>query len=72
MTEESFEEKHERIRERRRERVVEWAEYVRSVPDEEWGEQVNRLVDAQLESARHHEDDRPDPAALADSPLLEE
>ena len=34
MSDETFEEKHERVRQRRRERVVEWAEYVRSVPDQ--------------------------------------
>jgi hypothetical protein len=67
-----FDDKHERIHERRREWIIEWAAYVRSAPDEEWGEQVNRLVDAQLESARHHEDDRPEPEDLHDSALLDE
>lgn len=52
--------KHARNRERRLRQIREWAEYVRTHPDEDWAEQVNRLVNAQLESARHHEDERPD------------
>lgn len=55
-----LERKHARNRERRLQQIREWAEYVRSHPDDDWGEQVNRLVNAQLESARHHEDQRPD------------
>lgn len=57
---EELERKHARNRKRRLQQITAWAEYVRTNPDEEWGEQVNRLVNAQLESARHHEDDRPD------------
>jgi len=30
---------------------------VRTHPDEEWGRQVNTLVDAQIQSARHHRND---------------
>jgi hypothetical protein len=48
------------------------AAYVESHPDEDWGEQVNALVDAQLQSARHFEDERPEPETLRESPLLEE
>jgi hypothetical protein len=48
-----------------------WAEYVRTHPDEEWGRQVNTLVDAQLDAARRVADDRPDLEAI-DSPLLDE
>lgn len=59
--------KHARNRERRFEQIKAWAEYVRTHPDEDWGEQVNRLVNAQLESARHHEDERPDLDARRDS-----
>lgn len=55
-----LEEKHERIRKRRIERVREWAEYVRTHPDQEWGRQVNTLVNAQLEAAREMQDERPD------------
>jgi len=45
--------KHERNRAQRLEQIKRWAEYVRTHPDEEWGEQVNTIVDAQLQSARH-------------------
>lgn len=63
--------KHARNREERRRQIREWAAYVRTHPDEDWGEQVNRLVDAQLQSARHLEDERPDPELFEDSPLLD-
>lgn len=49
-----------RNEDQRRAFIREWAEYVRSNPDADWGEQVNRLVNAQLSSARHFEGDRPD------------
>lgn len=65
-------EKHARNREQRIQQVLRWAEYVRTHPDEVWGEQVNRLVNAQLEAARHCEDERPDPGQVRESPLLEE
>ena len=55
----------------RREFIKEWAEYVRTHPDEDWGAQVNKLVDAQLESARHLEDIRPDLDEI-DSSLIDE
>ncbi|PSQ11680.1 hypothetical protein BRC93_04570 [Halobacteriales archaeon QS_5_70_15] len=58
-------------RRERREFIRRWAEYVRTHPDEEWGAQVNTLVDAQLDSARRLEDVRPDLDEI-DSPLLEE
>lgn len=57
---EELERKHEHNRERRLQQIREWAEYVRTHPDDDWGAQVNRLVNAQLESARHHEDHRPE------------
>ncbi|QGN07692.1 hypothetical protein Hrd1104_10540 [Halorhabdus sp. CBA1104] len=50
---ETLKDKHERNRERRYEQIKRWAAYVRTHPDEDWGRQVNTLVDAQLESARH-------------------
>lgn len=59
-----------RNREQRRAFVVEWAEYVRGHPDDDWGEQVNRLIDSQLESARHLQDERPDLDAI-ESDLLD-
>lgn len=53
-------EKRARNREYRLDRVREWAAYVRTHPDEEWGRQVNTLVNAQIESARHFQEERPD------------
>lgn len=41
---------HERNRQRRIEGIKRWIEYIET--HEEWGDQLNRLVDAQLESAR--------------------
>jgi len=58
-------------RERRR-RIREWAAYVRTHPDEDWGAQVNELVDAQIRSARHFEDSRPDMEELRESPLFDD
>lgn len=67
-----IDEKHAANLERRRRQIRDWAAYVRSHPDEDWGEQVNRLVDSQIESARHHEDDRPNPETLRSSPLFDD
>lgn len=50
--------------------IKEWAEYVRTHSDDDWGEQVNRLVNSQLESARHFEDERPNVDEI-DSDLLD-
>ena len=58
-------------REDRRRQIREWAAYVRTHPDEDWGEQVNTLVNSQLQSARHLEDERPDRETFEDSPLLD-
>lgn len=66
------EEKHARNRRERYEQIKSWAEYVRTHPDEDWGEQVNELVDAQLQSARHFEHSRPNMDELRDSALFEE
>jgi hypothetical protein len=52
---ETLEEKHARNDAERLRQVKQWAEYVRTHPDEDWGRQVNKLVNAQIESARHHE-----------------
>lgn len=68
---EDRERKQARNRQRRLEQIRAWAEYVRTHPDDDWGEQVNAIVNAQLQSARHHEDDRPDPDAIRDSPLFD-
>lgn len=72
MTDSDLEAKHARNRERRLAEIRAWAEYVRTNPDSDWGVQVNRLVDSQLSSARHHEHDRPDVSDLRESPLFEE
>lgn len=55
-----LEEKHAANRARRREQIRAWAAYVRTHPDDDWGEQVNTVVDSQLQAARHFEGDRPD------------
>jgi hypothetical protein len=48
-----LDEKHARNDAERRRQIRQWAEYVRTHPDGEWGRQVNKLVNAQLQSARH-------------------
>ena len=44
--------KHERNREQRLQAVKRWVRYIQEHPPEEWGEQQNKLVNSQLESAR--------------------
>ncbi|WP_158059316.1 hypothetical protein [Halorussus halophilus] len=65
-----LEQKHADNRQERLEFIKEWADYVRTHPDDVWGPQVNKLVNSQLESARHFEDERPDMDELRESPLL--
>lgn len=67
-----IEAKQARNRAQRLERIRAWAEYVRTHPDEVWGEQVNTVVDSQLQSARYFQDERPDLDRLRESPLFEE
>lgn len=67
-----LEARHARNRADRLREIRAWAEYVRTHPDEVWGEQVNTVVDAQLQSARHFEDERPDLDDFRESPLFEE
>ena len=50
---ESLAEKQEYNREHRLEQIKRWAEYIDTNPPETWGTQLNRLVNAQLESARN-------------------
>jgi hypothetical protein len=64
--------KHERNLADRREQIKQWAHYVRTHPDDEWGRQVNKLVNAQIQSARAQEDERPSMDELRDSPLLDD
>ena len=49
---EDLDAKHERNRERRVSAVKRWVEYIKTHSPDEWGEQQNRLVNSQLESAR--------------------
>lgn len=72
-----FESKQEREqrqaenRQRRHQQIREWAAYVRTHPDEDWGSQVNQIVNAQLQSAQALGDDRPDMDELRNSSLFE-
>lgn len=66
-----LDDKHARNRQERLRFIKEWAEYVRTHPDDDWGEQVNRLVNSQIQSARSVERERPDMDRLREeSPLL--
>jgi hypothetical protein len=47
--------KHERIDEQRIEAIKRWASYIKTAPPEEWGPQLNKLVDSQIQSARESE-----------------
>lgn len=67
MSSDPFEDKHARNRVDRRHQIREWAGYVRTHADDDWGAQVNTLVDAQLQSARHYEDERPDMDRIRES-----
>lgn len=44
--------KHKRNDEQRIEAIKRWASYIESAPPEEWGPQLNKLVNAQIQSAR--------------------
>lgn len=44
--------KHERNRQRRLKAIKRWVKYVKTHDPDEGGDQQNRLVDSQLESAR--------------------
>ena len=49
---EDLDAKHERNREQRVSGIKRWVEYIKTHSPDEWGEQQNRLVNSQLESAR--------------------
>jgi hypothetical protein len=67
-----LEDKRARNRQERLRFIKEWARYVRTHPDDDWGEQVNELVNSQIESARNVEHERPDMDRLREkSPLLD-
>ena len=63
-------EKHARNHEERLRFIREWAEYVRTHPDDDWGEQVNKWVNSQIQSARNVEDERPDVDRLREESAL--
>lgn len=52
-----LEAKRERNRQQRVTGVKRWVEFIRTHAADEWGEQQNRLVDSQLESARQSDID---------------
>lgn len=52
-----LEAKRERNRQHRIDGIERWVEYIETHDVEEWGEQLNRLVDSQLESARRSDVD---------------
>ncbi len=61
MTNSDLDSKLETNRRERIKQVKRWAEYVRDNPDEDWGRQVNEVVDSQIQSARHfHAEDSSD------------
>mgnify|MGYP006875065727 FL=1 len=49
--------KRERNRQRRLAAIERWIEYIETHDPDEWGNQQNRLVDSQLESARQSDID---------------
>lgn len=53
----SLEGKRERNRQQRIAGIKRWVEYIRAHDSDEWGEQQNRLINSQLESARQSDID---------------
>jgi len=51
LSSDEFERSRKQNSEQRLAFIKRWAEYVRTHDDEEWSEQQNKLIDAQLESA---------------------
>ena len=49
--------KHERNREQRVTGIKRWVEYIHTHSPDDWGEQQNRLINSQLESARQSDID---------------
>jgi hypothetical protein len=56
-TPDELEAKHERNRQQRVAGIKRWVEYIKTHDVDEWGDQQNRLVDSQLESARESDID---------------
>lgn len=53
----ALDKKHARNREQRIRGIKRWVEYIREHDPDDWGEQQNRLIDSQLESARQSDID---------------
>lgn len=49
---ETLDGKHEQEREQRLESIHHWVQFIEENPPEVWGEQQNKLVNSQLQSAR--------------------
>lgn len=52
-----LEAKRERNRQQRIEAVKRWVEYIKTHDADDWGDQQNRLINSQLESARQSDID---------------
>lgn len=49
--------KHEQNRQQRVKSIKRWVEFIKTHDADEWGDQQNRLVDSQIESARQSDID---------------
>lgn len=56
-THDDLEAKQERNRQQRVSSIKRWVEFIKTHDADEWGDQQNRLVDSQLESARQSDID---------------
>lgn len=56
-TRDDLEAKHELNRQQRVSSIKRWVEFIKTHDADEWGDQQNRLVDSQLESARQSDID---------------
>jgi len=54
---EDLEAKHERNRQQRISSIKRWVEFIKTHDSDEWGDQQNRLINSQLESARQSDID---------------
>lgn len=54
---EDIEAKHERNRQQRLSSIKRWVEFIKTHDADEWGDQQNRLINSQLESARQSDID---------------
>jgi len=56
-THDDLEAKQERNRQQRVKSIKRWVDFIKTHDADEWGDQQNRLVDSQLESARQSDID---------------